>query len=108
MRLTETLAASKRNVTLLANGGSKPIWKAYAIALLAHMTTQDDLDNSTKAIFVASPDLFDIPSGEFAPQEIANDHIFRQTDALQNTQSPFYTSDGESYFDSRRKYASRL
>ncbi|KAJ0157377.1 Uncharacterized protein HZ326_0303 [Fusarium oxysporum f. sp. albedinis] len=104
MRLTETLAASKRNVTLLANGGSKPIWKAYAIALLAHMTTQDDLDNSTKAIFVASPDLFDIPSGEFAPQEIANDHIFRQTDALQNTQSPFYTSDGESYLDSRRKY----
>ncbi|KAM0081473.1 hypothetical protein ACKRZS_006326 [Fusarium odoratissimum] len=104
MRLTETLTASKRNVTLLANGGSKLIWKAYAIALLAHMTTQDDLDNSIKAIFVASAGLFDIPAGEFAPQEITNNHNFRRTDALQNTRSPFYTSDGESYFDSRRKY----
>ncbi|KAF5540804.1 hypothetical protein FMEXI_8301 [Fusarium mexicanum] len=104
MQLTASLAASKRNLTLLANGGSKLIWKAYAIALQAHMTTQDDLDNSTKAIFVASPGLFDIPAGEFAPQQITNDHIFRRTDCLQNTRSPFYTSDGESYFDSRRKY----
>ncbi|KAF5965097.1 hypothetical protein FBULB1_12423 [Fusarium bulbicola] len=104
MRLTGSLATSKRNLTLLANGGSKLIWKAYAIALQAHMTTQDDLDNSTKAIFVASPGLFDIPAGEFAPQQITNDHIFRRTDCLQNTRSPFYTSDGESYFDSRRKY----
>ncbi|KAF5249521.1 hypothetical protein FANTH_5214 [Fusarium anthophilum] len=104
MRLTGSLAASKRNLTLLANGGSKLIWKAYALALQAHLTTQDDLDNSTKAIFVASPGLFDIPAGEFAPQQITNDHIFRRTDCLQNTRSPFYTSDGESYFDSRRKY----
>ncbi|KAF5584252.1 hypothetical protein FPCIR_8719 [Fusarium pseudocircinatum] len=104
MRLTSTLAASKRNFTLFANGGSKLVWKAYAIALQAHMTTQDDLDNSTKAIFVASPGLFDIPAGEFAPQQITNDHIFRRTDCLQNTRSPFYTSDGESYFDSRHKY----
>ncbi|KAF5674489.1 hypothetical protein FCIRC_7777 [Fusarium circinatum] len=104
MRLTGSLAASKRNLTLLANGGSKLIWKAYAIALQAHMTTQDHLDNSTKAIFVASPGLFDIPAGEFAPQQITNDHIFRRTDCLQNTRSPFYTSDEESYFDSRRKY----
>lgn len=108
MRLTASLAASKRNFTLLANGGSRLVWKAYAIALQAHMTTQDDLDNSTKAIFVASPGLFDIPAGEFAPQQITNDHIFRRTDCLQDTRSPFYTSDGESYFDSRRKYASRL
>ncbi|CVK86383.1 uncharacterized protein FMAN_06332 [Fusarium mangiferae] len=104
MRLTGSLAASKRNFTLLANGGSRLVWKAYAIALQAHMTTQDDLDNSTKAIFVASPGLFDIPAGEFAPQQITNDHIFRRTDCLQSTRSPFYTSDGESYFDSRRKY----
>ncbi|KAG9501668.1 hypothetical protein J7337_007359 [Fusarium musae] len=104
MRLTGTLATSKRNFTLLANGGSKLVWKAYAIALQAHMTTQDDLDNSAKAIFVASPGLFDIPAGEFAPQQITNDHIFRRTDCLQNARSPFYTSDGESYFDSRRKY----
>ncbi|KAF4434649.1 hypothetical protein FACUT_7708 [Fusarium acutatum] len=82
MRLTGTLAASKRNFTILANGGSKLVWKAYAIALQAHMTTRDDLDNSTKAIFVASPGLFDIPAGEFAPQQITNDHIFRRTDSV--------------------------
>lgn len=106
MRLTGSLAASKRNFTLLANGGSRLVWKSYAIALQAHITTQDDLDNSTKAIFVVSPGLFDIPAGEFAPQQITNDHIFRRTDCLQNTRSPFYTSDEEIYFDSRRKYVS--
>ncbi|KAF4337401.1 hypothetical protein FBEOM_8722 [Fusarium beomiforme] len=80
------------------------VWKAYAIALQAHMTTQHDLDSASKAIFVASPGLFDIPAGEFAPQEITNDHIFRRADVLQDTRSPFYMSDGESYFDSRCKY----
>lgn len=70
------------------------------------MTTQDDLDSSSKAIFVASPGLFDIPAGEFAPKEITNDHIFRRTDVLQDSRSPFYVSDGDSYFDSRRKFVS--
>ncbi|KAL6402600.1 uncharacterized protein AUP68_15083 [Ilyonectria robusta] len=101
---TALMIARKGSFSVLTNGGSKLVWKAYAIALQAHMTTQDDLDNSSKAIFVASPGLFDIPAGEFAPQEITNNHIFLRTDVLQDTRSPFYTSDGDSYFDSRRKY----
>ncbi|KAF3808945.1 hypothetical protein GCG54_00011137 [Colletotrichum gloeosporioides] len=104
MQPTSVMAASKRSLSFLTNGRSKLVWKAYAIALQAHMTTQDDLDSSSKAIFVASPGLFDIPAGEFAPKEITNDHIFRRTDVLQDSRSPFYVSDGDSYFDSRRRY----
>lgn len=100
------MAASKRSLSFLTNGRSKLVWKAYAIALQAHMTTQDDLDSSSKAIFVASPGLFDLPAGEFAPKEITNDHIFRRTDVLQDSRSPFYVSDGDSYFDSRRRFVS--
>ncbi|KAF4966989.1 hypothetical protein FSARC_5397 [Fusarium sarcochroum] len=96
--------SSRGSFSLLSNRGSRLIWKAYAVALQAHMTTQDDLDNTSKAIFVASPGLYDIPAGEVAPQEITNDRLFRRADVLQDTRSPFYVPDGESYFDSRRKY----
>lgn len=102
------MAARKRASSLLANGGSKLFWKAYAIALQAHITTQDDLDYSSKAIFVASPGLFDIPAGEYAPQEITNRHLFRRADVLQDARSPYYMSDGDSYFEYRRKYVFSL
>ncbi|KAF4980573.1 hypothetical protein FZEAL_3445 [Fusarium zealandicum] len=104
MRPTTLMAASKGVSSLLRNGGTKLVWKAYAIALQAYMTTEDNLDNSSKAIFVASPGLYDMPAGEAVPQEITNDRLFRQADVLQDKRTPFYMSDGDSYFDSRRKY----
>ncbi|KAK2592999.1 hypothetical protein QQS21_009289 [Conoideocrella luteorostrata] len=104
MQPTTLMAARRRSFSLSGVGDSKLVWKAYAIALQSLMTTQSDLANSSKAIFVASPGLIDIPAGGFAPQEITNEHIFRRADALQDTRSPFYMPEGDSYFDSRRKY----
>lgn len=104
MQPTTLMAARRGSFSLLANRGSRLVWKAYALALQTHMTTQDDLDNSSKAIFVAAPGLYDIPAGEVAPQEITNARLFRRADPLQDTRSPFYSDDGDSYFDTRRKY----
>ncbi|KZZ89404.1 hypothetical protein AAL_07703 [Moelleriella libera RCEF 2490] len=105
MQPTLLMAAARRgSFSLSAIGDEKNVWKAYAIALRSYMTTQTDLDSSSRAIFVASPGLVDIPAGACAPKEITNEHIFRRADALQDTRSPFYTPDGDSYFNSRRKY----
>lgn len=105
MQPTLLMAAARRgSFSLSAIGDEKNVWKAYAIALRSYMTTQTDLDSSSRAIFVASPGLVDIPAGAFVPKEITNEHIFRRADPLQDTRSPFYTPDGDSYFNSRRKY----
>ncbi|KAL2691270.1 hypothetical protein Neosp_001651 [[Neocosmospora] mangrovei] len=108
MQPTTLMAARRGSFSLLANRGSRLVWKAYALALQTHMTTQDDLDNSSKAIFVAAPGLYDIPAGEVAPQEITNARLFRRADPLQDTRSPFYSDDGDSYFDTRRKYLENI
>jgi hypothetical protein len=103
MQSTKHLFSARAAAPLMSPRGSRLLWKAYAIALQAYLTTQDDLCHSGKAIFIASPGLYDIPGGSYAPQEVTNEMVFRRADVVQDGRTPFFSSDGESYFSFCRK-----
>ncbi|KAH6663233.1 hypothetical protein B0J14DRAFT_279213 [Halenospora varia] len=89
---------------VLRGSGERLVWKAYAIALRMHLTTIDKLDQSSKAIFVASPFQYGIPAGSLVPDEITNEQLYRKADAIQDRRRPGYSSDGGSYFEFARTY----
>lgn len=77
--------------------------KAYADALRPFLTLEPDLTRAKKAIFVAGPMQYGIPTG-YDPSEFINEALFKGADGIQSGDSPSFRIGGPSFFSTLNRY----
>ena len=77
--------------------------KAYADALRPFLTLGSDLTRPKKAMFVASPMQYGIPTG-YDPSEFINEALFKIADGTQSGDSPSFRLGGPNFFSTLNRY----